>query len=104
MNRKRYIFSILAGIIVLLAGNALLLNKLTYLEDFYLSHTSDDIISVNISGTELEERFEMPCDLLTAFTVKIGNFERDSNAKWEWQLKDSVGKEIGSKSFRFIDA
>lgn len=104
MNKKKCVITVLAGIIVLLSGCALLLNKLTYLEDFYFSYTSDDIISVNASGMELEERFEMPCELLTAFTVKIGNYERDSNARWEWQLRDSSGKEIMSKPFRFIDA
>ena len=100
---KIAVFSVII-VVLLCAGYFLFSKKLTYLENAYFAFTSDEMISVDTIGTELRESFVMPYDAIRAITVKIGNYQRDSNSKWEIVLEDGDGNEIYSKKFGFLDA
>lgn len=104
MKKGKILILIVTAVVLLGAGCFLLSRKLTYLENAYFSFASDDVISVDTIGTELRESFVMPYDAIRAITVKIGNYQRDSNSKWEMILEDKNGNEIYSKKFGFLDA
>ena len=104
MKKNYYLILGITLFILLVSGYFVLSKKLTYLETAYLSHTSDESIAINQSGTIIEEHFKMPYDIINSVSIKISNNGEDSNSLWELSLITDSGQEIVSKRFGFYNA
>ncbi len=104
MSKNKIIGIAIIFLSLLFIGYILFANKLTFLESAYLSYSSDDVITIDVEGIVIEERFEMPYDILRSVSFKIGNYQRDSNSEWKLQISTLSGQDIVSKQFGFYDA
>lgn len=91
-------------VLFLIIGGYFFSTKLTFLETAYLTHSTNDVICVDKSDMVIEERFKMPFDVVESISVKIGNYQRDSNSVWNLELLTDAGEKVVSKEFGFYDA
>ena len=88
----------------LIIGFFLFSKKLTYLETAYITHSTDEVISIDKKGVFLEEHFQMPYNIFDSFSIYIGNYQRDSNALWKAYLLTDDETIIAQKEFGFFNA
>lgn len=102
--KKKIIVVFLIYILLLLLEFFIFSTKISYLETAYMTYGADDVITVRDDNMMIEQGFEMPYDIIESVSLKIGNFQRDSNSRWNLQLVTNEGKIIVSKEFGFYDA
>lgn len=102
--KKKYVITCAVGFLLVILCAFMASGKITYLENPDFSNAKENIIEVNSVGTELEETFTMPFELVKTFTVLVSNYGKDNNSRWEFVLQDASGNTVAKKRFNFTDA
>lgn len=88
-KKKRYVYLVL-GIVFLLSVLTILIirsfSKLTYKEYITYSDALNSHIRVDSVGTNIEQDFRMPYELLNGVAIQAGTYNRDNNSEWMIQV------------------
>ena len=73
--------------------------KLTYIECTVGNEKADGFISIEKTGDEFIQEFQMPYDILSGISIQINTFARDNNSEWSFYITGSDQSILCKKDF-----